>query len=127
MRLIASTLLSAILLAPLACPAQSRDDDAVVDLAAVQSPAEAPKRSAFGRVMDVMISALMDQQGQPAQAGTGLPATLQPVARQRTAAARGERPAKARRGEPAIEISLGERFALPPAGVLATSLSDAPE
>ena len=107
--------------APRLAPAQQRAaptmDMDVVALETVESNGEAPRRSAFGRVMDVMINALVAQQARaPAPAAAGhAPATdFVP----RTA----ESPGK--RAQPSIEITLGERFALPPPTATAVATQD---
>lgn len=114
-------------LAPRLAPAQQRAtptmDMDVVALETVESTGEAPRRSAFGRVMDVMIDALVAQQAHtPATAAAvRAPATgFAPRAAERRAAE-----SAGKRAQPRIEITLGERFALPPATATAVATQDA--
>ena len=128
MRMVAA-LLCTTLLALSPRPASAQDAPArVVDLQSVESNADAPKRSAFGRVMDVMISALVQQQASPrATAQAHIPATqalaLQPAASPAPARAT----PRATRAEPRIRVALGERFALPPAGTTALAAQETSE
>ena len=115
-------LLSLSCLAPGLAVAQQRVGP-VVDLETVESTPD-DRRSAFGRVMDVMIATLVEQQHATAS---------QPRARHASAASRGAATAKlpankssGPRSEPQIEISLGERFALPPADAVATQADGSP-
>ena len=128
MRMVAA-LLCTTLLALSPRPASAQDAPArVVDLQSVESNADAPKRSAFGRVMDVMISALVQQQASPrATAQAHIPATqalaLQPAA----SPAPPRATPRATRAEPRIRVALGERFALPPAGTTALAAQETSE
>src|SRR3546814_1247717 len=93
---------SLLCVAPCVAQAQERVDD-VVDLQGVQSAATASPRSAFGRVMDVMIAKLVEQHSGPADAGSTLALDSVP-----------QRAEAVTRKAPQIDIALGERFALPP-------------
>lgn len=115
-----------VVLAPRLAQAQQRSAP-LVELDTVETRGDADK-SAFGRVMDVMITALVQQHEQRRQAFANKQevkalevtnvadvATLLPTP-----------PARPQRAEaPQIEISLGERFALPPPGVATASSDDA--
>src|SRR5690606_25257844 len=116
-----------VALAPRLAQAQQRSAP-LVELDTVETRGDAAEKSAFGRVMDVMITALVQQHEQRRQAfankqevkaleGANVAgvATLLPTP-----------PARPQRAEaPQIEISLGERFALPPPGVATASSDDA--
>ena len=98
---------------PAAALAQ-QSDARIVDLPGTNTPAEEDRpRSAFGRVMDVMIATLIEEQTQPATARTSRShakrALLPPVQRQRAPAAAAAAAATPRR----IEVTLGEGFELP--------------
>jgi hypothetical protein len=86
--------------------------DAAEDAADTNAaPVEVQGRSAFGRVMDVMIAALVQQHGHTGpQARTADPGrTLQPRAATLPVPPR----RKAKKPAPGIDISLGAAFALP--------------
>lgn len=103
-------------LAPRLASAQEQVDRAeqaiardVVDLQGVETDATGPRRSAFGRVMDLMIATLVEQ-----QKGEREPSRH---AKHHAALALDSEPPRAVEGsrkEPKIDIALGERFALPP-------------
>jgi len=99
---------SLLCVAPCVAQAQERVND-VVDLQGVQSEATASPRSAFGRVMDVMIAKLVEQHSEPADARDATRPTALAID------SVSPRAAEARRNPPQIDIALGERFALPPA------------
>jgi len=121
MRLFAPLLLTPLLAlaAPLA-HAQERPDRGIVELESVQS--SATHRSAFGRVMDVMITALVQQQEQPRATARG----AKPMARGLAMQASPPK-SSAARTEPRIKVALGERFALPPSDATALAAQDTPQ
>ncbi len=98
---------SLLCVAPCVAQAQERVDD-VVDLQGVQSAATASPRSAFGRVMDVMIAKLVEQHSEPATTRDAKGPTALAID------SVSQRAAEASRNPPQIDIALGERFALPP-------------
>lgn len=99
-------------------------DAALVELDTVETRGDTADRSAFGRVMDVMIAALVQQHEQRRRAA----ATKQDanaVESGNIASLRPAKPAKPTRIEaPRIEISLGERFRLPPPSVASAASDD---
>jgi hypothetical protein len=109
-------------------PAQQRVEP-VVELETVESSAQAPRRSAFGRVMDVMIGALMEQHAaQHARAGAASLATrldAAPAPAENSRRHGRAHKASGRAAEPRIRVSLGERFSLPPAD--AVTRADLPD
>jgi hypothetical protein len=114
MRLALPILILALLgLAPR--PSLAQEAAPVVDLQTVDVPmdAEAPRKSAFGRVMDLMIATLVEQHGgQDHARKTPRAASL---ALDSVPASNGEARRRASRGATTkIDIALGERFALPP-------------
>jgi hypothetical protein len=133
-------LLFATTCAVLPMTAHAQQGDArIVDLAGTEATrADAPRKSAFGRVMDVMIGTLLQQHAVQDHAARTTTASRVPHQRQAFAAdAVTSSPARGGRGprkeaptrKADIDISLGERFALPPAnGIAATSGGpDSPE
>lgn len=117
--LLSLSILATLVLAPTPAPAQERVPG-VVDLQRVESNATESRRSAFGRVMDVMIAALVQQQAAPetrTQAGQSKDAlSLDPDSV----------PPRADRANAKIEIALGERFALPPEPVASRQSASIP-
>lgn len=124
---LALSILSLLLLGavPRLASAQQAPAQPVVDLATVDVgvEADAPRRSAFGRVMDLMIATLVEQHdGQaPARAVPTASLALEAAPDARRDGRRPSGRAKAAK----IDIALGERFALPPAD--AVSRVDVPE
>lgn len=123
---LALSILSLLLLGavPRLASAQQAPAQPVVDLATVDVGVEADApRSAFGRVMDLMIATLVEQHDGQAPARAVPTASL---ALEAAPAARrdGRRPS-GRAKAAKIDIALGERFALPPAD--AVSRVDVPE
>lgn len=116
--------LSLLCMAPCIAHAQERGGDAradaraddVVDLQGIQSAASTEsRRSAFGRVMDVMIAKLIEQEMMPVRARNA----SHPVAIALDSAP--SRAAKDDGKPPRIDIAIGERFALPPAESLSSA------
>jgi len=124
---LALSLLSLVLLgvAPRVAFAQQAPAQPVVNLETVDvgMEADAPRKSAFGRVMDLMIATLVEQHGGQAPARKVANASLALDAA--PAARRDGRRPSGRAKAPKIDIALGERFALPPAD--AVSRVDVPE
>lgn len=105
----------------------------VVDLAPVESSGQ--QRSAFGRVMDVMIGVLVEQQRPQArpdahalsQARLPLQATRDRSPKARASQAHAHASQALQRGAgPRIDIELGDRFALPPATAIAAQSDASP-
>jgi hypothetical protein len=123
---LALPLLALALLGLVPRPSPAQEATPVVDLQAVDVPmdAEAPRKSAFGRVMDLMIATLVEQHGGQDRARKAPRATS--LALDSVPASNVEARRRSSRGAtPKIDIAIGERFALPPAD--AVSRVDVPE
>ena len=126
MRILAA-LLFATTCAVLPMTAHAQQGDArIVDLAGTEATrADAPRKSAFGRVMDVMIGTLLQEHAARTTTANRVPHQRQAFAADAVTSspARGGRvprkEAPARKSD--IDISLGERFALPPANSVAAT------